>query len=103
MEMNVVMVRIESGKGVLGGKIFSIEAEACSDGRDAVKEAASKCEIPENVLEPRPCPLTVLDEDGCLRGWTDEIEYEGIRYKFLIEHDFTVQIFNPFDDGTITW
>ena len=35
MEMNVVMVRIETGKGVLGGKIFTIEAEACSDGRDA--------------------------------------------------------------------
>ena len=103
MEMNVVMVRIESGKGVLEGKIFTIETEACSDGRDAVKEAATQCGIPENVLKPRPCPLMLVDEDGCQRGWTDEIEYEGIRYKFLIEHDFTVQIFNPFDDGTITW
>ena len=98
MKMNVVMVRIESGKGVLKGKTFTIEAEACSDGRDAVKEAASKCGIPENVLEPRPCPLTVLDEDGSLRGWTDEIEYEGIRYKFLIEHDSSVQDFDPFDE-----
>ena len=61
MEMNVVMVRIESGKGVLGGKIFTIEAEACSDGRDAVKKAATQCGIPENLLEPRPCPLMLVD------------------------------------------
>ena len=98
MEMNVVMVRIETGKGVLGGKIFTIEAEACSDGRDAVKEAATQCGIPGNVLEPRPCPLMLVDEDGCQRGWTEEIEYEGIRYKFLIEHDSSVQSFDPFDE-----
>ena len=98
MGMNVVMIRIESGKGVLEGKVFTIEAEACSDGRDAVKAAAVKCGIPENVLEPRPCPLTVLDEDGCLRGWTDEIEYEEISYKFLIEHDTSIQVFDPFDE-----
>ena len=97
MEMNVVMVQIESGKDVLNAKSFKIEAEACSDGRDAVKKAAAECGIPENVLEPRPCPLTVLDEDGCLRGWTDEIEYEGSRYKFLIEHDSS-QDFDPFDE-----
>ena len=98
MEMNVVMIRIESGKGALVGKVFTIEAEACSDGRDAVKAAAVECGIPENVLEPRPCPLTVLDEDGCLRGWTDEIEYEEISYKFLIEHDTSIQVFDPFDE-----
>ena len=98
MKMNVVMARIGSGKGVLEGKVFTIEAEACSDGRDAVKKAAAECGIPENILEPRPCPLTVLDEDGCLRGWTDEIEYEGIRYKFLIEHDSSVQAVDPFDE-----
>lgn len=98
MKMNVVMVRIKSGKGMLEGKIFPIEAEAFSDGRDAVKKAAAECGIPENVLEPRPCPLTVLDEDSCLRGWTDEIEYEGIRYKFLIEHDSSVQAIDPFDE-----
>ena len=98
MEMNVVMVRIESGKEVLGGKIFTIEAEACSDGRDAVKKAAAECGIPENVLEPRPCPLMLVDEDGCLRGWTDEIEYEEISYRFLIEHDTSIQVFDPFDE-----
>ena len=98
MKMNVVMARIESGKSMLEGKIFTIEAEACSDGRDAVKEAASKCGIPENVLEPRPCPLMLVDEDGCLRGWTDEIEYEEISYRFLIEHDTSIQVFDPFDE-----
>ena len=98
MEMNVVMVQIESGKDVLNAKSFTIEAEACSDGRDAVRKAAAECGIPKKELKNRPCPLTVLDEDGCLRGWTDEIEYEGNRYKFLIEHDSSVQDFDPFDE-----
>ncbi|MBQ9335834.1 MAG: hypothetical protein IJS14_00875 [Lentisphaeria bacterium] len=103
MEMNVVMIQIEPGKGVWNTKSFTIEEKDSPDGRDAVKKAATQCGIPGNILENRRWPLMLLDEDACLHGWTDEIEYAGIRYKFLIEHDFSIQIFNPDDDGTITW